>query len=263
MHSSKRRIIVHYHLFKNAGSSIDHLLKMAYGNRWVNHDPGTPPHLVSANELAEFILEHPDLRAMSSHMLVPPLPDFEVEICPIVLLREPITRIMSAYLFEWKKQMRVDQPVGPLSDYIQAKFEERRTSAIEDFQCLRLGNKDPSRRTPAPDRTDFEVQQDARDFLTSLPAFGLVDRFDESLDRFQQAYGQWFPEVRFESVAVNTTQSTSLSMDERYAAIEKEIGSELFDELVRRNQLDIRLYQYACGLFDAATEMPLMAAGMR
>jgi len=47
-----RKIIVHYHLFKNAGSSVDHLLKKAYADgQWVNHDPGEPPHMISSSEL--------------------------------------------------------------------------------------------------------------------------------------------------------------------------------------------------------------------
>ena len=50
MTTSTRHIVVHYHLFKNAGSSIDHLLKIAYADSWINHDPGDLPHLVSSTE---------------------------------------------------------------------------------------------------------------------------------------------------------------------------------------------------------------------
>lgn len=251
MSSSTRHIIVHYHLFKNAGSSIDHLLKEAYGDLWVNHDPGDPPQLVSSVELAEFILLNPELKAMSSHMLVPPVPDCDVDIHPIVFIREPITRVMSAYLFEWQKQKSTEKPVGPLSKYIEIKFEQTRANAIEDFQCLRLGNKDPDRRKPDLTRSNFDVLQDAKDFLKHLQVFGMVDRFDESLQNFSDAYSTYFPEVSFKSVEVNTTQSTSISLDERYSKIEEQIGKDLFAELILRNQLDIQLYNYASGIFDA------------
>lgn len=252
MENQRRRLLVHYHLFKNAGSSVDHLLKAAYGDHWVNHDPGDPPHLISANELVDFIDDNEHLRAMSSHMLVPPLPDCDVDVYPIVFLREPISRVMSAYLFEWKKQKQVSEPIGSLSEYLDDKFSNPRANAIEDFQCLRLGNRDPSRRNPDLKRSDTEILSDGKSFITSLPVFGLVDRFSESIARFGEQYSSFFPEVSFTSVNRNSTQDTAISLDERYQKILDQIGPTLFAELVQRNQLDIRLYEYACGLFDAA-----------
>ncbi len=245
-----RKVIVHYHLFKNAGSSVDHILKGAFEERWQNYDPGDPPHLVSGNMLADYLSENPQLDALSSHMLVPPLPAMNVELLPIVFLREPITRVMSAYLFEWKKQKHLDKPSGTLAEYIEEKFNRPRMNAIENFQCLRLGNDDPA-KISASSKTDEEILQTATNFIGSLPAFGLVHRFDDSMDLFQRVYGSTFSELRFENVAKNTTQSISLSVQERFEQIEEQIGKELFDELVLRNQLDIKLFQYACGLFDA------------
>lgn len=246
-----RKIIVHYHLFKNAGSSVDHLLKAAYGSeQWVNYDPGDPPHLVSSAELLEFIKENEHLRAMSSHMLVPPLPLVEeLSVYPMVFIREPITRVMSAYLFEWQKQKGAEAPIGTLAEYIHSKFSTSRASAIEDFQCLRLGNKNPESRKYDSTRSDEEILQDAKMFLESLDVFGLVDRFSESMLQFEHAYGESFPEITFKDVAMNTTQKVSISLQDRYKKIENEIGSELYAQLILRNQLDIKLYQFASGLF--------------
>lgn len=246
-----RKIIVHYHLFKNAGSSVDHLLKDAYGTeQWVNYDPGDPPHLVSSAELLKFIKENEHLRAMSSHMLVPPLPLVEeLTVYPMVFIREPITRVMSAYLFEWQKQKGAEAPIGTLAEYIHSKFSKQRGNAIEDFQCLRLGNKNPESRHSDSTRSDEDCLQDAKDFLKSLDVFGLVDRFPESMHQFERAYGESFPEITFKDVAVNTTQKVSTTLQDRYSKIENKIGSELYSQLILRNQLDIKLYQFACGLF--------------
>ena len=248
-----RNIIVHYHLFKNAGSSVDHLLKTAYGNeQWVNHDPGEPPHLVSSNALLEFIEQNKNLKAMSSHMLVPPLPFTEgLAVHPIVFIREPITRIMSAYLFEWQKQKGTEKPIGTLAEYIHSKFSVPRASAIEDFQCLRLGNKNPELTHSDSTRPDEEILQDAKDLLESMDVFGLVDRFPESMSQFQRSYGETFPEITFKDVAMNTTQKTSTPLQDRFKSIKNEIGSDLYSELIVRNQLDIKLYQFACGLFSS------------
>ncbi len=125
------------------------------------------------------------------------------------------------------------------------KFEQTRANAIEDFQCLRLGNKDPDRGKPGLTRSSSDVLQNAKDFRLQLSVFGLVDRFDESLQCFNEAYGKLFPKIIFESVGVDTTQSTSISLDELYGRITELIGSELLSEMIKRNQLDIQLYNYA------------------
>lgn len=248
-----RKVLVHYHLFKNAGSSVDFILESAYQDKWRNYDPGDPPHLVSGDMLLEYLKENQSLEALSSHMLVPPVPVSDIEIYPILFIREPITRIMSAYLFEWKKQKFLDEPCGSLSEYIEKKFAVRRVSAIEEFQCVRISNDDTARVKPDKSLTDEQLLNNAKNMLRSLPTFGLVDRFDESMDKFNNTYASEFPKLKFHNVAKNTTQSLSRTMQEKFDEIENNIGSELFNELLLRNQLDIKLYQYACGLFDATT----------
>lgn len=249
--SKMRKVLVHYHLFKNAGSSIDFILKTAFQDKWENYDPGDPPHLLSGDMLVEYLEKNEALEAISSHMLVPPVPVSNIEIYPILFIREPITRVMSAYLFEWKKQKGLEEPSGSLSEYIESKFASPRVSAIEEFQCIRIGNDDSSRVKPVNQLTDEQILNNAKKVLKDLPAFGLVDRFDESMEKFNTAYGSEFPELEFHNVERNTTQSTRLTVQERFEKMEGEIGKELFDELILRNQLDIKLYQYACGLFDA------------
>ena len=97
----KRKVIIHYHIFKNAGTSIDRMLKESFSERWANYDKPEPTSKISPAELEEFILDNPDLMAVSSHHAVPPLPDKHLEVYPIILLRHPIDRAYSAYLFEW------------------------------------------------------------------------------------------------------------------------------------------------------------------
>ena len=36
--SDERTIILHYHLFKNAGTSVDAILKRIFGDRWVTRE---------------------------------------------------------------------------------------------------------------------------------------------------------------------------------------------------------------------------------
>lgn len=241
-----RDVIVHYHFFKNAGSSVDKLLKSAFAEDWLSFDP---PHVVSPRELDEVIDQNPSKRAFSSHMLVPPVAMSKHNIVPILFLREPISRVRSAWLFEWKKQVGSEKPIGSLAEYIEEKFQYRRRNAIENFQTIKLSNEDYETTRANEERTDSELFETARGFLDGLKAFGLVEEFDLSMGLFQREYGSFSNDLCFEATAENVTQDILKSVSERHSEIESEIGADLFEELVSRNQLDVQLYAYALGRF--------------
>jgi hypothetical protein len=56
---TERTIILHYHLFKNAGTSVDAILKRNFGDKWVTSE--FPP--MGGNNTAlveEWIIAHDD-----------------------------------------------------------------------------------------------------------------------------------------------------------------------------------------------------------
>jgi len=97
----KRAILVHYHIYKNAGTSIDHVLKAHFKERWTAYDKAEPGALISSAELAEFIRSHPEYDALSSHQARPPIPaGDEIEVYPLFMFRHPLDRLESIYRFE-------------------------------------------------------------------------------------------------------------------------------------------------------------------
>jgi len=246
-----RKVLVHYHLFKNAGSSIDSCLSDSFATQWHAFDPDANTGVYTANQLQSIIEAHPSTIAFSSHCLVPPLLTGSVKVSPIIILREPISRVLSAYAFEWQKQKGTDQPVGELSDYIEAKFKLRRRNAIENFQTMRLAVTDPDARNPDVEKSDAELIEAACAVIEALPAFGLVEQFDRSVAWLQQAYQTDFPELALQPVATNVTQTKSSPLWERHSSIAEKIGADLFSELILRNQMDIQLYAFALGRFNA------------
>ena len=212
-------------------------------------DPGNAPSMYTSNDLANIIEKNPKKIAFSSHCIVPPLPKGQFRVHPIVVLRDPIARVMSAYTFEWKKQLQLNEPKGSLIEYINEKFSKPRANAIEDFQTIRLSVVDENRVAPTKGLADALILKNAVDFVSELPVFGLVEQFETSLKLFSRVYGSIFPELNVENVAHNVTQNTDIPMYVRYEKIEKMIGSELFDELTLRNQMDIRLYSFVTGRF--------------
>src|SRR5262245_843590 len=105
--TATRAVVVHYHLFKNAGSSIDAALKAYFGSRWCAMDHGEKPgHVYSHKDVSDFIRSRPEIACVSSHQLRPPLRSPAVNIYPILMLRHPLDRIGSIYRFERKRGQR-------------------------------------------------------------------------------------------------------------------------------------------------------------
>lgn len=248
---ANRKIIVHYHLFKNAGTSVDRMLQKSFGDQWINYDLPAAGARISPENLAQYIAENPHLQAISSHQIVPPLPEDGIDVFPIVFLRDPIDRVKSAYLFEWQKQPALEEPKGSFSEYVREKLGAYRRNAIEEFQVIKFANKGQASHTPNMKLSDGQLLANSRDFIASLNCFGIVEKFNESMALFESKLPEGFPKVTFErSVRANSLQDPGLSLDDKYNKIQEELGDELYTELVMRNQMDIKLYQYALGKFD-------------
>jgi hypothetical protein len=94
-------LLIHYHIFKNAGTSFEWALQQAFGDRFRQYDSPSPGGVIFARELARLARREPDLVAISSHQAVPPAPRVRGrKILTSILVRDPIARIGSIYAFE-------------------------------------------------------------------------------------------------------------------------------------------------------------------
>ena len=249
-----RSILVHYHLFKNAGTSIERALKQSFGKHWNSWDKPESGAKISGQELALWLEDNPHIRAVSSHQLVPPLPRGEFHVTPVVFLREPLSRVRSAWLFEWQKQQGLDQPKGTLSAYIEEKFKQQNASVIANFQVSRLSNLNYDDVKQRLHRYNHELLPAACRFIDSLPFVGIVERFSESLEQMDACTRERFPDLVVKEHRENVTDASSKSVEQRIEELRREIGNELFDELCVRNRLDLQLYSYAAGVFQSCVE---------
>jgi len=247
-------VLVHYHLFKNGGTSIERMLRDALGERWTGFDREASGARIATCELEAFLHERPELLAVSSHQLMPPLPGAGFQVTPIVFLRDPLVRVRSAWLFEWQKQPGLDEPQGSLAEYVRTKLDVSGTSVIANFQTSRLSHTDPACGRQPFGRHHQRALQSACRWLDSLPFFGLVERFSDSLDWMRPVMRQRFPDLNLIEHRENVLQAVSGDRHERIDALRAEIGDALFDELAMRNGLDLQLYAYAEGRFTQALE---------
>jgi hypothetical protein len=234
-----RSIVLHYHLFKNAGSSVNAILKKNFRRRWLNGEFGRPPNFAA---VAEWIVGHPHIKAFSSHTAQLPMPVLEdIEIIPILFVRHPIDRIRSAYHFNRKlppKETRGQlAKVTGLADYVRIRLANKRDRQCRNMQTARLG------RVVLNDKNcelDTAIGQ-----LERLPFVGVVERFDESVQVLEHILRPRFPEFRAYSARANTSAAVDVPLNEKLEKIREEIGADLYGELLQANMKDICLHAAA------------------
>ena len=195
-----RTIILHYHLFKNAGSSVDAILKRNFPGKWVTREfpraPGGNTPLVE-----NWIREMPDAIAFSSHTMVGPIPQVDgVRIVPLMLLRDPIERIKSAYRFErtqvadtWGAQLAKEHD---FEGYVRARLARYGDRQCRNFQTARLASL-----IPAPG-TELERAKGA---LQALTVVGRVEAFGEAMVRLAADLARAYPSFAYAAVKANTS----------------------------------------------------------
>jgi hypothetical protein len=140
-----RDVIVHYHIFKNAGSSIDACLSDSFGARYHNFDIHEDWANITSNDLYEHLLENPDLRAMSSHQARWPEPSRQdLRAHPIVFVRHPIDRIGSMYSFAVRRHEAFAEG-KTLAQYVDQLLDPDSGFVARSAQTLFLSDDEHSR----------------------------------------------------------------------------------------------------------------------
>jgi hypothetical protein len=205
-----RTIILHYHLFKNAGTSLDLVLKRNFGARWVTAEFPNEGLVRNTEQVADWIRANPDAVAFSSHTAQGPIPQIDgVRIVSVMFLRDPIARIRSAYQFErdqgadtWGAELAA---ANDFAGYVSARLARPGDRQCRNFQTCRMAMLAP----PLPDMgpkpgPDSELARAFRG-LATLACVGLVDEFDRSVARLARLVQVEYPGFRWTSVRANAT----------------------------------------------------------
>jgi hypothetical protein len=234
-----RKIIVHYHLFKNAGSSVDAILKRNFNDRFDTVEFKTPEN---RRLLERWISNHPLAQSVSSHTAQFPLPELQqTEIYPIVFLRHPLDRLQSAYYFQRKQ---VENTPGNLlaksnsiADYFRQLLSIPQSRLCRNQQTYRLARLLPGGLPSELDRAVTAVK--------NLPFVGVVEDFELSASRMGQWLEPHFPNFNSFQVRKNARVKENVSLDEKLESLRREIGTEFYQELLNENMKDICLHHAA------------------
>lgn len=250
-----RYIITHGHIFKNAGTTFDSALEKAFGKDFCDHRDDKAMRQGGAEYLKQFILDNPNLKAISSHHLCNPLPESDEFKCiPVYFVRNPIERIISVYNFERKQ--RSDVSLGAkmasklsLIEYVKWRMEPDIPKVIFDYQTHYIGGGGKKKLKGSVDLTTF---RNALDRLVSGEAlFGVVEQFDESFEYISEILQKYFPETVFEYKKKNVSNSEGTSV--KFQKAIKDL-TKVLPEVIERNMYDLALFGAAKSLIDGKKE---------
>ena len=241
--SERRVVIVHNHLFKNAGSSVDWALKENFGRNFIDHRDDESMRK-GAEYLGSYLTKDSKVSAISSHHLTLPLPEIEnTKLLHLMMFRHPVERVTSVYNYE-RKQKNASTPGAvharklSLRDYILWRMETNVGPTIRNFHAIRSL---PVRQVKRKAITKDELQM-AIESIQSIPLLGLVDEFDESMILFEETLRQYFPSIDLSYKMQNINQDKQITQQERIAQLREEIGDEVYQLLLERNKEDLALY---------------------
>lgn len=250
----KSAVIIHYHIFKNAGTSVDFALRQMFGAGWASFEGEHAHDVLPMAALRQFLSAHPDILAVSSHLARPPLPSDRC--LPIVFLRHPILRAKSVYEFIKKD---TSQPGHRLAvnlsfrEYIDAILTGRVNGVvIRNYQVIHLSDAS-FREADILKASAFESDyEQAKSLLSTWPAVGIVERFSDSMKLFSFCYRKILGGKQFSNVWLNRTQESNVqnaALDVRLDEIRDLLGDVLYNGLEDENYFDLQLYYWGVNHF--------------
>jgi len=241
-----RNILLHSHIFKNAGTTFDYALEKYFKNDFVDHRDDKDIIEGKGRYLLQYLRKNNQIKALSSHSIhFHAVGNNEFNFYQIYFIRHPIERIMSVYNFEKKQGSEVSlggKMANELNfnDYVKWRMRDDVPATIRNCHTVFL-----SGNGPLVENID-EMFQSAKNFVENSKLVGIVDRFDESLRRFQSVLSHTFPNLNFDYEIKNVTNtSKERDVNKKAADVLNLLDEEVSKLVLEKNKYDIELYNIA------------------
>ncbi|MGB3512045.1 MAG: hypothetical protein WBA93_22960 [Microcoleaceae cyanobacterium] len=242
----KRQILIHHHIFKNAGTSLQYALKNYFGEKYYECELPSS-QMVTKDDLEKFILENPQALAISGHHICLPTPQGkEYQTLSIILLRNPLARVESIYKFEKKQNAKTPGATKAkeldFKGYVRWRLDKTPTMLC-NYQTYYCARKDKSEGSKIPTEKDLEI---AIKNLKASAVVGTVERYEETLELANKVLSQHYSGINLEYSYLNATNKKAIKPEaEINQKLESELGQEMVNELEEGNKLDTILWRVA------------------
>ncbi len=232
---------IHYHIFKNAGSSVDRALADLFGERRLDFEGAAADDVQSSEAVRKFVSEHPEIEALSTHLGRPPVPP---GFFPIAFLRHPIDRAASVHRYWFQKRGWFNQTDLSFPDWIDWALAAQKGLVVRNYQTVHFSSASFTAGGILNATATEANLAEAIDTLASWRFVGIVEEFAKSIEGFNVCYREQLAGKQLKVFRANTTREDELDELGRLAEIESELGSRRYRQLVAANELDMRLYSH-------------------
>lgn len=239
-----RFILLHYHIFKNAGSTIDWILDKNFPNSVERLEAQDAGEFVTHQEIFEFLEQHPQVSALTSHTFKLPSPIHPVfKFIEICLVRHPLDRLQSMYYYFRKITdaglNSIKAKSFSLHDFLAWLIESQPFMTMNSQTCIFATGGD---YFFPPSQSQLLT---AIDRMREIKFLGIVDRFDESMVVAEFFLKPVFRSLDLSYVAQNESRNRTPGLKDRLHEMRSLCGKDLWNELCKRNELDLKLWELA------------------
>lgn len=233
-----RQTILHCHVFKNAGTTLDWALERSFNAGFIDHRDDAVLIKQGMGYLEDFLNKHPNISAVSSHHM-PFVPEHEQSYFWLVMLREPLRRVRSVYEFE-VKQLPISSLGSKMakeldfSEYIHWRMQDNVPAVIKNFHVRYLNNVS----RPEQEVDESFLENACQRLKLENVLVGTVESFNESMVIFEEALKEKFSKIDLSYISQNIGKKES----EHPLDFLDEITPDARDILLENNQLDRKLY---------------------
>lgn len=233
-------LLIHYHIFKNAGTTVDWALAGNFGEGFARLDSDDRSGILRPEDLFEFVERHPKVRAISSHTLPPPKPDVaQFLFLDLILIRNPLDRLMSTYEFYRRTEFDNDPLSVMARRFKPAQFFsfliESHPHLVNNGQVNYLNG---GRRICR----ESDLKRAIR-VIENCSVSGVTELFDVFMVTAEQTLQAHFGPLDFSYLAQNVTPGRAPDLNGRLERIKEECGTEAYERLRKLNRMDLDLFE--------------------
>jgi len=240
----ERAIILHSHIFKNGGTTIDAVLKRNFGASALCCE-SFEDHFLSQKMILD-TAQSEGVKSISSHRIgLPPPKSGVATFIPLVMLREPLDRLGSIYSFYKRQHEDISHECAlarrkSFKDFVRILMEAGLDVSFADIQSqFFLASLSPPQY---PSKANWDV---VREIANSIPCVGVLELFDESLLLWERHLRKFFPEINLAYIRKNVSQDRLEKLETRLDRIIDDLGAELVNLFQERNKFDYKLHDLA------------------
>lgn len=241
--SEKRPVLIHYHIFKNAGTTIEFVLRHNFREGFTSLHGNSFNALVSEAELVELLDKNRALRAVSSHHLRPPKPEANgLAFHEVVILRHPIDRFLSMYDF-YRRNQSLEDPLQTVAK--DCDLKEFIEFLIQHYPHL-INNLQVS--FLACGAAKIPREPDLKRAIRMLPQFSVVGttgQLDIVLVTAEFSLQPTFGRLDFSYASQNVNPERLPNLESRLQRARQDCGIETYERLLKLNKMDLELLNAA------------------